>query len=492
MADFLATSVGYYVIKAKRELTSVTGDVPFKRRGHPMHAPFDAFLQHVRSFLDEGQSILKKAREEEEEAVAAVMLECDAELKRLARDMFKHIEEASAALLPLVEGSKPVPRERLESLNDGIRIIESHFGPCSKSDAVPENLLNAEPGSKLYPGLVKKVETVCSRSLAEMESREVERFQAHLWKSGFHQVFDEKRAAIAATMSDGKRKLFEKYAPHLSESDHLPVHDTMSFGKFGSIKISTWNTLEFPAMRSANPVFDGVRPVCDEFLRELDRKGVDCMNLLLEALSSDVVINCHTERILSFVRDVLTAEGSDIVFLQEIGESVKPRIVELCQSKGWSSHFSAKNDDPKKCDAITAIISKQAFDEVAEMEVSRNNKIRTFAAARFSSCWVVSVHLPLSTTGKDKEDLSGSFGSYSFRILQELFQRFGNGNDNTVVIAGGDWNAPIRNTTIKIATSHRPAGCSSLSLYAPDCGTSFHDFLLDEVCSPIDGFFCLR
>jgi hypothetical protein len=314
-----------------------------------------------------------------------------------------------------------------------------------------------------------------------------------LLNGSFHKAFDERRSALASATSACKHHFFAKYAQDLSQSDHIPVGETVTSGTLGPIKVTTWNVLEFPCLGSREPVFDGVRPVCDMVLKGLRRKDAECMNILLEAVSSDVVINHHTRRVLSFVQDEMTHCGTDVLLLQEVNERVRDSILNMCISKGWSAHFSAKNNDAKHCDSMTAIITKHAFDEVAEIEVQRNSKVRHFAAARLGSTWVVCVHLPLSSVPKEKEDLSGSFGSYSLKVLQQLWHRFGSagslGNEGAVY-AGGDWNAPIRNT-IKLATAHPPEGCRRISLFAPQGPTTLCDFLDTDDCSPIDGFFSL-
>mmetsp|Transcript_33351 Transcript_33351/g.84948 ORF Transcript_33351/g.84948 Transcript_33351/m.84948 type:complete len:492 (+) Transcript_33351:62-1537(+) len=491
MGDVLETSVNYYTLKAKTK----SEDSGFgKKRAEPMQEPFLRLLAAARSFLDEGQLLLREARQRQEEAIVAVISEQDAEMKGRAKDMFGIIEEVGAVLLPLIRESKPLPKETLTTLNAGLRSIESHYGACSKSDVLPDPLLKAEPGSRMYPSLVKKVEAVCGRSFGELESREIERCRAHILQGGSHKAFDAQRAEFAAALSSRKRVLFEKYAQELSQSDHIQVHQQVPLGRDGSISMVTWNVLEFPGLRAQDLVFDGVRPVCDMLAKYLGRKDAESTSLLLEAVSSDAVIYCHIERVKAFVHDSMTEHGIDIVLLQEIGAGVKECISDMCKRSGWKVHFSTKNDDAKKCDAMTAIVTKRAFDAVTEIEVQRNNKIRHFAAARFSSTWVVSCHLPLTTVPKEKEDLSASFGSYSMKVLQQIWRRFGHSQsagDKLEVVIGGDWNAPIRNT-IKIAIAHPPEACESISLYAPQCETTLNDFLLDEPVSPIDGFFVLR
>jgi len=118
-------------------------------------------------------------------------------------------------------------------------------------------------------------------------------------------------------------------------------------------------------------VVDGVRPVCDDMLHALARKGSECMQLLLDALCSEVVIRNHMERVLSFIEDSLKNRGADVVLLHEIGEQVRDHILDMCTRLGWAVHFSTKNDDTGKCNAITGIVANTAFDEVTEIEAQR-------------------------------------------------------------------------------------------------------------------------
>jgi len=363
-----------------------------------------------------------------------------------------------------------------------------------KSNVIPDQLLKAEPGSRLYPSLVKKVESICSRDLAELEKHETERFRVHVLKGNADKALDTQRSALATTLSNRKQQLFTKYAKEFSHSDHLQVQECMQIGEEVSTVTCSWNVLEFPALGAKKPVVDGVRPVCDAILNALARKSSECMQLLLEAMCSEVVIHNHTERVLSFIEDSLKNRSADVVLLQEVGEQVQDHILDMCMRFGWAAHFSTKNDDAAKCDAITAIVAKNAFDEVTEIEVQRQKKVRRFAAARHGTTWVVSCHLPLVNDPKGKQDQSDANGNFENLFLQQLWSRFGHTHDagaKTVVIVGGDWNHPVRDI-IDLASASPPEGCASVCLRAPQCATTLCDFCSDSTKCAIDGFFCLQ
>lgn len=508
MRDFLETELAYYILNAKsRPLTVATCPMHTScsqrstaltsgnERSHPMHDPFKKLVRATGALLDEATLFLADSRSEEAEAVAAALRDFDAELDSQAQEMFRHIQHMSTTILPLAQASQPLDMHMLEALNMHIRSIESHFGShTGKSDALPDSLLGAKPGSKLYPSLVKKLEAINSRSLAEVRSREAERCRARLLCGGLHQSLDERRRLLAESAAARRAQIASQFAPELSDSDHLPVYESLQQGGRGLVRMVTWNVLEFPCPQSSSveQVYDGVRPVCDMLLRSVDRKGEENMSVMLGVLGSDAAIIRHTERVLAFVRKMLADSGNaDIVLLQEVGEPIRESLVDLCVSNGWSAHFSTKISDPKRCDAMTAILARCSFDEVAEYEVQRNNKIRNFAAARLGTTWVVSVHLPLfSGQKKEKEDLSGSHGSYILKVLHQLWQHFGR-LEGTEVLAGGDWNEELRQA-LELASAHPPEGCRSISLHAPDCETTLNDFLDDRSLGPIDGFFIMR
>jgi len=505
MRDFLETEVAYYILKAKsRQVTAGTCQVRTSQRStlfasgneksRPMQDPFRKMVQATGALMEEATLFLASSHSEEEEALDAALHDFDAEMDSQAQEMLTHIQQVSATVLPLAHASHPLDMHMLEALNEHIRGIESHFGAnAGKSDALPDSLLGAKPGSKLYPGLVKKLETICGRSLAELRGREAERCRAQLIRGGLHQSLDARRKLLAESGAARKEQFASQFAPDLSDSDHLPVYETLHLGAWGLVRMVTWNVLEFPCPRSTSveQVYDGVRPVCDMLLNSLDRKGEENMGVMLEVLGSDAAITHHTERVLTFVRKMLADSGSaDIVLLQEVGEPVKESLMDLCVSNGWSAHFSTKISDPKRCDAMTAVLARRSSDEVAEFTLQRNKKVRNFAAARFGTTWVVSVHLPLKNSQKETEDLSDSHGSYTLKVLQQLWHHFGN-PEGTEVLAGGDWNDALH-SVFELATVHPAQGCRSISLHAPDYETTLNGFLDDESLGPIDGFFMLR
>ncbi|CAK0898232.1 unnamed protein product [Prorocentrum cordatum] len=340
MRDPLEIPVAYYILSARlQSLGCVPGGAlvsflereedssPAKNvRDSARFEPFRSMLASAGSFLDEAQLLLRSASEQEEEAVADTISEFASELEGRARDMLNHTREAAALVLPLVRASQPLPLELLERLIAHIHTIESHYGPCNKSDVLPAPLLRAEPGSKLYPSLARKLEAVCGRSIADLRGREIERFRARLLKGSFHRAFDERRSALANETAASKDLLFAAYAEYLSHSDHTPVGEIVHLETLGPMKVTTWNVLEFPCLGSLEPVFDGVRPVCDAILKGLGRKDAECMNILLDAVRSDVVINRHTERVLSFAQYELMHCGTDVLLLQEVNERVRESI----------------------------------------------------------------------------------------------------------------------------------------------------------------------
>jgi len=107
---------------------------------------------------------------------------------------------------------------------------------------------------------------------------------------------------------------------------------------------------------------------------------------------------------------------------------------------------------------------------------------------------VVSCHLPLVNTPNGKQDQSDVRSNFENQLLQQLWSRFGHTHDadaKTVVIAGGDWNCPLRDF-IDLASASPPEGCASVCLHAPQCATTLCCFNLDRPESPIDGFICLQ
>merc|ERR1712007_305223 len=198
---------------------------------------------------------------------------------------------------------------------------------------------------------------------------------------------------------------------------------------------------------------------------------------LLEAMSSEEVVAQHSRHLVDTIRDALDAKGIDIVLLQEVGADVQAHLTELCRQKGWQALFGLGNEDPKKCAAMTGIISKTALDEQMQVEFQENKKVRHFAAARKGTAWMVSCHVPLSnqTTEEAKQDVGA-------RLVQEMSQRFL--HSGCALIVGGDWNADVNGVKNRVAAS-LPYGCSQVSVHTD--ATTCHG-----AAFPVDGIVCLQ
>merc|ERR1712226_922548 len=101
---------------------------------------------------------------------------------------------------------------------------------------------------------------------------------------------------------------------------------------------------------------EGVVPLCDLIIKHTQRKEERLA--LLDAMCSEPVITQHTQQLLQTIRDALDAKGAQLVLLQELSAATQAAIQQLSQQRGWHSCFSTGNDDPKKCDAITGVVSK--------------------------------------------------------------------------------------------------------------------------------------
>lgn len=98
--------------------------------------------------------------------------------------------------------------------------------------------------------------------------------------------------------------------------------------------------MEFPRAGRApgqEPVIEGLVPLCDLVIKHLGRK--DDRVSLLEAMTSDAVIQQHSLQALNVVRDALEVRGMEVLLLQEIGSDMQARLEDLCRQKGWTSLF---------------------------------------------------------------------------------------------------------------------------------------------------------
>merc|ERR1712032_959430 len=133
-----------------------------------------------------------------------------------------------------------------------------------------------------------------------------------------------------------------------------------------------------------DPMQEGVVPICDLIIKHTQRK--DDRQALLDAISSEHTIAAHTQHVLQKIREAIDTKGVEVILLQEISSDTQAQITQLCQQRGWQHCFATGNDDPKKCDAITGIISRTPF--VEQMQVDfQEVKVRYFAAVRVGNTW---------------------------------------------------------------------------------------------------------
>jgi len=497
MDDVLATSIAYYTRHAQAAAAASCASRPSSRanstrnREDAAFAPFHAFVKGAASFLEQVDALEQRLQAQLDAALQVALEAQGPVLKQRAEALFAVVDRAKEAVASVPSG-EPLPRELLSTLNRGILECEKQTG-AKPSDAIPENLLQAAPDSKLYPSLRKKVEALCARPLDWLEQREQQRYRDAVAKGGQHEGYDTRAAEVNATRSHRIAELHTKFAEDLSTSDHLPIQERVLMNNKGeTILVSSWNTLEFPKAGATEPVLDGVKPVCDCLNKCIGQKSKERIHWLQDAMSSKVVIERHTQRILNFVQESIQVHHSQVVLLQEIGFDVQDKLTELCSQRGWSSHFSRKCDDDKKCNAITAVISPDSFDEVDEFECQRYSKKRRFAAVRQKSLWTVSCHLPLVASPKNPEDFDGSFEP---KVLAQLWDHFGSRGPSDAVrctlLAGGDWNTELWAAVLK-ARAQPPTGSSSVTLHAPDSVTSLDDFSRDLSAGPIDGVLCVQ
>lgn len=238
----------------------------------------------------------------------------------------------------------------------------------------------------------------------------------------------------------------------------------------------SWNTLEFPLMdgeaRQASPsaVYDGINPVCDALLGILARKGSDQKQFLVQAMALRPVGELHADLILQEVQHALLERQVKAVLLQEVSRDMQARLVKQAETSGWSVHFSKANPDAGKCDAITCVVSRESFDEVAEFEQSEGTKLRYFAAARQGHNWFVSCHAPGEVLTKQQvKDGVPTHGNAAraTRIFRQVVEQF-LGGEAQQLVAGGDWNTDVRILHQNLVSE--PC-CSALQLHAPDEAT---------------------
>jgi len=466
------------------------------RKANPMQT-FEKFMQAGKEVSPEILVLASTNASQQESAIVAAMARHEDLVRSNVQEMEAAAELARTKLLPAAKEGQALSLDELKSVNQKIAAVEGPALPgvaASRTETFTEALLRGvEPGSKLYPALVKKVETFANRTTEDFKTRETERLRARLLAGKVDAELDDELQRIQSEHDTALTTALSKYTESFALSDHLQVQHSIPVAGSKPLIVGSWNVLEYPG--ESNPVMNGVRPVIDILVRGLELQKADVATVsaaLVKLVCTKEVCKYHTDMVLDYIKTTLGSGACQVVLLQEVNLDEQKAILDLCSKEGWHGHFSSAIEDKGQCDAMTAVICKEPFDEVGEIEVKRNNKRRNFAAARLGSCWIVSCHLPLLTTVKEVEDLSMSFGSYPLKIIQQVWAKFGMQNPavKTVVI-GGDWNAPIRDR-ISLFKEHLPDGCEDVSLQAPPHLTTFNDYLVEPDHSPIDGFVTLR
>lgn len=426
---------------------------------HSGHPNFMSLLSLLAVFLDEVKGLQQEFSRAEDQVVSQVLVQYDAYMKQNAVETFQVVRTLAQQLLPSAQHGLPLCTIQLGSLNNAIQAVENRYG-LSKSDTIPTNLLSAaaEPGSKLYPNLVRKVEAICSRTLEDLEKRERNALRAKLMKGGEHPALDVQRAELQERLQQSKLALCHTHAPALSQSDHIPVYKAVPVGG-QSLSVMSWNVMEFPRMGKAkgDAITEGLVPLCDLVVKHLGRK--EDRATLLEAMSSDPAIKEHTKYVLTVIQSALES-GTQVVCLQELSGYMETQIRQLCRQKGWHYCFSEANDALHKCDAITAVISIYAFDEEEDVEFIESRKARHFASARVGCAWVMSCHVPLGhQTGEDQKQGVG------VRLVKECSQKLF--TSYTTLIVAGDWNADVRGINDKLR-KNMPYHRQAVNVYTDD------------------------
>jgi len=166
----------------------------------------------------------------------------------------------------------------------------------------------------------------------------VDSFKAFLLEGGHDQIFDTFRAELASTRSQKMGKFHHQHVLALCQSDHLPIFQAVPSCDGKVLKVWIWNVMEFPCAQAANPVLDGVTPYCDQLLRDLKRKGNQEKELLLEGMSSELIIAEHNGLVLQKLREVLelqVAAGDQQPAARTHCESLQGERLE-CLFFGWN------------------------------------------------------------------------------------------------------------------------------------------------------------
>lgn len=437
--------------------------------------PFEDLLRQITPFFDEAKAAQDEFTRNDEAAVTAVVNQYAGNFQQDGAATFAAVNAAAHQLLPLVNAQMALPLDTLGNLNTAVQACEIRYS-YSKTETIPVNLMTAGPDSKLYPGLANKVKTLCSKIQADWEKRESDAIRALLIRGGTNPNMDAQRVQIDATLKQRKEALWAKYAQILGQSDHIPVYKTVAAAGV-QLSLMTWNVMEFPRRgrgTGQDPMQEGVVPLSDLIIKHTQRK--DDRQSLLDAMSSEHAIAQHTQYLLQKLREAVDTKGIQVMLLQELSADTQADIQRLCQERGWQSCFATGNDDPKKCDAITGIVTTVAFSEQMQVDF-QEGKARYFAAVRVGNTWLVSAHVPLSK--QVTEDSKQDVGS---RLVQEMSQRFL--RSGYALIVGGDWNADVNGVKNKVS-ANAPYGCRQVEVHTDIRTTMGATF-------PTDGILCLQ
>lgn len=435
-------------------------------------------LDSISAFLSEAKVIRDQFKSCEDQIVGAVLVEYSETLKQNAAQTFAAVSAAADELLPKAREQAALSAHALDALNTAIQAHEMRYG-CTKSEVIPVTLLMAKdkPGGRNYPTLVQQVETLCSRSLSELEERENSAFKAQLLRGGAHQALDAQLADLKTRLKPSMQNLYQKYGQVLAQSDHTPVYQKIGSGE-KELSIMTWNVMEFPApVREVGKelVLDGLQTFCDLVIKDLKRE--EDRQLLIDSLSSEDIIAQHAQQVLHTIQDAFEVRDVDVVLLQELSYDVQEQIKDLCKGKSWYTCFSSGNADSSKCDAITGIISNKDFqeEEAGGVEIQEGKVVRFFAAARRQNTWLVSCHVPL--VSQEREQREGAKQEVGVKVVQKLVQEL-HGKGKSLVV-GGDWGTDVKGVQNRLSVQ-MPYGCSESKAYT-DTKTCF------GASVPVDG-----
>jgi hypothetical protein len=411
----------------------------------------------------------------EEETNNAVLAQYEPTVQQHAAEIDAMVSALRSDLIPRVQAQAPFPLESLDALNTSYQACELRYG-IKRSELIPANLLTAQPGSKLYPSLSKKVEVLCNRDLDALAKRERENLKKWLLQGGNHPDLDAQRKALEMNAKQNTQAILVKHAASITPSDHQPVVKTVPLAGGVQSTIMCWNLMEYPQANRAEgtcAVIEGVVPLVDLVVKNL-QSPKDERQIMLDAFFSDDIINQHTSQVLQQIRDAFD-RGTEVAMLQEVGKDIQAHLQALCTERGWHVCFSSGNDDPNKCYAATAVLSSRPFEEQTQVEFLEGKKARVFAAVRQGATWFVSCHVPLSnqSTEEAKQDVG-------VRLLQEMSQRFLHG---CALVTGGDWNSDVNGVRNRISAG-LPYGCQDVQVHTDNKTCFGADF-------PPDGIICL-